>query len=180
MFDTTAPDAELLADLTASIVSAYVSRNSVSPAELPALISATYDALHRLSKPVVEPQPVEVLKPAVPIKKSVTADFITSLEDGRQYKTLKRHLAGLGMTPDQYREKWNLPSDYPMVAPNYASMRSDLAKSLGLGRKPKDVLAAEPAPVIEEPAPIEEPVVVEEPAPAAAAKPKRRKLGLKF
>lgn len=127
-------DADLLEQVT-EIVSAYVSHNSVSPSDLPALIANTHSALRSLSSsPVVEI--VEELKPAVPIKKSVAPDFIICLDDGKKFKSMKRHLAGLGMTPDEYRAKWSLPSDYPMVAPNYSEARSTMAKTAGLGRKP--------------------------------------------
>lgn len=122
-------------ELTASIVSAYVSKNSVPVAGLPDLVASVHASLQKLAgSPEPEPAP---LTPAVPIKKSVTPDYIVSLEDGRKFKSLKRHLsAHYGMTPDEYRAKWNLPSDYPMVAPNYAATRSALAKTMGLGRKP--------------------------------------------
>lgn len=122
-------------ELTASIVSAYVSKNSVPVAGLPDLVASVHASLQKLAgSPEPEPTP---LTPAVPIKKSVTPDYIVSLEDGRKFKSLKRHLsAHYGMTPDEYRAKWNLPSDYPMVAPNYAATRSALAKTMGLGRKP--------------------------------------------
>lgn len=121
-------------ELTASIVSAYVSKNSVPVAGLPDLVASVHASLQKLAgSPEPEPTP---LTPAVPIKKSVTPDYIVSLEDGRKFKSLKRHLsAHYGMTPDEYRAKWNLPSDYPMVAPNYAATRSALAKTMGLGRK---------------------------------------------
>ena len=120
------------ASLTADVVSAYVSNNSVRPAELPDMIASVHQALQGLTAPrQAEP---EKLQPAVPIKRSVTPDFIVSLEDGKHYKSLKRHLSGRGLTPDQYREKWGLPRDYPMVAPNYAKQRSELAKALGLGQ----------------------------------------------
>lgn len=125
---------ELIA-LTASIVSAYVTRNNLPTADLPRLIASTHVALASLA---ASPAPVasEPLVPAVPIRKSVTPDAIICLEDGRAFKSLKRHLsASYGLTPDQYRAKWNLPADYPMVAPNYAEARSALAKSMGLGRK---------------------------------------------
>jgi len=125
---------ELIA-LTASIVSAYVARNNVPTGDLARVIASTHAALAGLGGP---PAPVaaEPLVPAVPIRKSVTPDAIICLEDGRAFKTLKRHLStSYGMTPDQYRVKWNLPADYPMVAPNYAEARSALAKSMGLGRK---------------------------------------------
>jgi predicted transcriptional regulator len=125
---------ELMA-LTASIVAAYVTRNSVPTTDLPLLIASTHAALAGLAG---RPAPVvaEPLVPAVPIRRSVTPDAIICLEDGRSFKSLKRHLsASYGLTPDQYRAKWNLPADYPMVAPNYAEARSAMAKSIGLGRK---------------------------------------------
>ncbi len=125
---------ELLA-LTASIVSAYVMCNNVPTTDLPRLIATTHVALAGLAGP---PAPVaaEPLVPAVPIRRSVTPDAIICLEDGRAFKTLKRHLSSTyGLTPEQYRAKWNLPADYPMVAPNYAEARSAMAKSIGLGRK---------------------------------------------
>jgi predicted transcriptional regulator len=125
-------------ELTASIVSAYVAKNSVPMANLADLVTSVHASLLRLG-PTVEPEPVQTA-PAVPIKKSVTPDYIISLEDGRKFKSLKRHLSThYGMTPEQYRAKWNLAPDYPMVAPNYAATRSALAKTMGLGRK------AEPA-----------------------------------
>jgi predicted transcriptional regulator len=123
--------------LTADIVKAYVSRNSVQQAELAALIGQVFRSLTDLSSPKAVTT-TQALKSAVPIKKSVTPDFIISLEDGKKFKSLKRHLSTHhGMTPDEYRAKWGLPADYPMVAPNYAASRSELAKKLGLGRKPK-------------------------------------------
>jgi predicted transcriptional regulator len=118
--------------VAADIVSAYVSHNNVPVGELPALIQSVHDQLSRLGQPAT-PEP-EKLTPPVPIKKTVTPDHIISLEDGRPYKTLKRHLSGRGLTPAEYRRKWGLPPDYPMVAANYAAQRSDLAKSIGLGR----------------------------------------------
>src|SRR5215213_5563001 len=119
--------------LSAEIVSAFVSNNSVTTADLPSLISNVHAALENLGKPA-HPEPAKLVPP-VPIKKSITPDFLVSLEDGKRYKSLKRHLAGRGLTPDQYRDKWGLPRDYPMVAPNYSARRSELARSLGLGRK---------------------------------------------
>lgn len=119
----------------AEIVSAYVSNNAVSPTDLPALIASTHSAVRSLSAAPAE-EPAEELKPAVPIKRSVTPDFIICLDDGKKFKSLKRHLSVLGMTPDEYRAKWGLPKDYPMVASNYAAIRSALAKSNGLGRAP--------------------------------------------
>ena len=120
-------------EITADIVSAYVSKNSVPAAELPGLINSVHTTLSKIVGGAVQP-PQEPLQPPVPIKKSITPDFIISLEDGKRYKSLKRHLSGRGLTPDQYREKWGLARDYPMVAPNYAKQRSELAKSLGLGQ----------------------------------------------
>jgi len=122
-------------ELTADIVSAYVSNNSVSAAEIPALISQVHGALVRVSSGQGE-APAEPLKPAVSIKKSITNDYIVCLEDGKKFKSLKRHLrTQYNMTPEQYREKWGLPPDYPMVAPNYAAARSQLAKQMGLGQQ---------------------------------------------
>ncbi len=122
-------------DLTAEIVAAYVANNSVPTADLPSLIGTVHAALDRMSNPAVAEAPkVEDLKPAVPVKKSVTSEFIICLDDGKMFKSLKRHLTILGMTPQQYREKWNLPKDYPMVAPAYAAQRSKLATSIGLGQ----------------------------------------------
>jgi predicted transcriptional regulator len=122
-------------ELTANIVSAYVSNNSVPSAEIPNLIGQVHSALKRVSDGQVA-GPVEPLKPAVPIKRSVTPEYIVCLEDGLKFKSLKRHLRSrYGITPDQYREKWGLPLDYPMVAPNYAAARSQLAKRMGLGQQ---------------------------------------------
>ncbi len=126
-----------LIDLTADIVSAYVSNNTVESAELSNLIEDVYGALHNTnaSRSILEPEPIP-LKPAVPVKKSLNDDFIVCLEDGKKFKSLKRHLrTHYDMTPEEYREKWNLPSDYPMVAPNYAAARSRLAKKMGLGQQ---------------------------------------------
>ncbi|MDP3411043.1 MucR family transcriptional regulator [Bosea sp. (in: a-proteobacteria)] len=124
-----------LLDLTTSIVSAYVSNNNVQPSDLVGLIASTYSALAGLGSEVA-PAPAAALVPAVPIRKSVTPDAIICLEDGKRFKSLKRHLnTAFGLTPEQYRVKWGLPVDYPMVAPAYAEARSALAKSMGLGRK---------------------------------------------
>ena len=120
-------------ELAADIVSAFVSNNNVTTAELPALIANVHTALQNIEKPPQQ-QP-EKPTPLMPIKKTITPDFLISLEDGKRYKSLKRHLAGRGLTPEQYREKWGLPRDYPMVAPNYAAKRSELARSMGLGQK---------------------------------------------
>ena len=121
--------------LTADIVSAYVSNNSVPSSDLPALIGQVHSALTRVSSGQGE-SPAEPPKPAISVKKSITADHIVCLEDGKKFKSLKRHLrTQYGMTPEQYREKWGLPADYPMVAPNYAVARSHLAKQMGLGQQ---------------------------------------------
>ena len=122
-------------DLTANIVSAYVSNNPTPAAEIPALISQVHAALLRISSGRAD-TPIEPAKPAVSVKKSMTAEYLVCLEDGKHFKSLKRHLrTQYNMTPEQYREKWNLPSDYPMVAPNYAVARSQLAKKMGLGQQ---------------------------------------------
>lgn len=132
-------------ELTVEIVSAYVSNNEVAAAELPALIASVARSLNELAGISTKAEAPEPPKPAVPIKKSVTPDYIISLEDGKKFKSLKRALsARYGMTPDQYRAKWGLPADYPMVAPNYSAARSDLAKKLGLGRKQPTEAAAQP------------------------------------
>lgn len=126
-------NSELLA-LTTDIVASHVSNNSVTVAELPQLIQQVYGALAVVGG-VTQPVP-ERPKPAVPIKKSVTPDYIICLEDGKRLKMLKRHIkTRYDLTPDEYRERWGLAPDYPMVAPNYASQRSDLAKKIGLGTK---------------------------------------------
>ncbi len=123
-------------EMAAEIVSAYVEHNSVPPSELPALIRSVHDSLALLSG-AGQPEPApEPLQPKVPIRRSVSADFITCLEDGRRFKSLKRHLhAEHGLSPQEYRDKWGLARDYPMVAPAYADARSTLAKTIGLGRK---------------------------------------------
>jgi predicted transcriptional regulator len=127
--------------LTAEIVSAYVSKNALPTGSLPDLIGQIHQSLRGLAKGETS-EPAAPLVPAVPVKKSVTPDYIVSLEDGRKFKSLKRHLAThYGLTPAEYRKKWGLPADYPMVAPNYAAARSELAKSMGLGRKPKAAAA---------------------------------------
>jgi predicted transcriptional regulator len=126
--------------LTAQIVSAHVSNNPVSPDILPTLIQDVYRTLANVGR---EPPQPDKPQPAVPVKKSVFPDHIVCLEDGKQLKMLKRHLkTSYNMTPEQYRERWGLPPDYPMVAPNYARHRSSLAKKIGLGTKPR----AAPAP----------------------------------
>jgi predicted transcriptional regulator len=127
--------AEMLITLTADIVAAHVSNNSVSVSDLPVLISNVHGALAGLSGEVSAP--AVPLEPAVPIKASIKREFIVCLEDGKKLKMLKRHLmTHYGMTPDDYRAKWGLASDYPMVAPAYAETRRELAKKIGLGRAP--------------------------------------------
>lgn len=123
-------------ELAAEIVAAFVSRNSLPVSELPALILSVDATLRRLATgaPATVASPAEQPTPAVSIRKSVTADHLICLDDGKRFKSLKRHLATLGMTPEEYRAKWGLPADYPMVAANYAARRSDLAKSMGLGQ----------------------------------------------
>ncbi len=137
---------------TAQIVSSHIAKNPLPPAAVPGLIQQVYQALTNVGQKIV----AEVkLEPAVPIKKSVFPDYIVCLEDGQKLKMLKRHLmSSYGMTPDIYRERWGLPYDYPMVAPNYAKHRSTLAKSIGLGRTPNKPAAPEPAaaPAIVKPA----------------------------
>ncbi len=131
-----------ITSLTADVVAAYVSNNPVPISDLAGLIEQVHRSLRTLGSTAAVSSVEELQKPAVPIRKSVTPDFIISLEDGRQFKSLKRHLSShYGMTPDEYRAKWGLPADYPMVAPNYAASRSALAKKLGLGRKPKEIKA---------------------------------------
>jgi predicted transcriptional regulator len=124
-----------LIDLTADIVSAYVSNNSVQVTDLPALIGDVHRALTNTQMGLNEPEP-EPLKPAVNPKKSIFPDYIVCLEDGKKFKSLKRHLrTHYDLSPEEYREKWGLPADYPMVAPNYAAARSALAKKMGLGQQ---------------------------------------------
>jgi predicted transcriptional regulator len=132
-----------LTSLAADIVSAYVAHNAVGSDKLPDLIGSVYGALSKASVQGVEPEKVE-LKPAVAVKKSVTPEYIICLEDGKKFKSLKRHLkTHYDLSPEDYREKWGLPHDYPMVAPSYAAARSDLAKNMGLGRRATMVAAAQ-------------------------------------
>ena len=121
-----------LLDLTSEIVSAYVSNNKVEVEKLSEVIGNVYASLSSIANE----EGVEMIEPAVPIKKSVTPDYIICLEDGKKFKMLRRHLQNVyGLTPEEYRERWGLPADYPMVAPNYAEKRSGLAKQIGLGKK---------------------------------------------
>ena len=141
-----------LLSLTAEMVAAFTGHNTVATSDLPGLIRTVYETL-RAAGTVEAEKPAETLVPAVPIKKSVTSEFIVCLEDGKKLKMLKRHLATrYNMTPAAYRQRWGLPNDYPMVAPAYAAQRSTLAKSIGLGRKPVEAAPApEPAPVAKQP-----------------------------
>jgi predicted transcriptional regulator len=124
-------------ELTAGIVSAYVSNNAVAAGDISSLISQVHTALLRVSNGQSEASG-EPVKPAIAVKKSITPDYIVCLEDGKKFKSLKRHLrTQYNMTPEHYREKWGLPPDYPMVAPNYAEARSQLAKQMGLGQQRK-------------------------------------------
>jgi predicted transcriptional regulator len=130
-----ASDPENYIEFAADIISAYVSNNSVPASDLPALISDVHSALLRVNNGVATPA-AEAPKPAISAKKSVTNEFIVCLEDGRKFKSLKRHLrTQYNMSPDEYREKWGLAPDYPMVAPSYAKARSTLAKQMGLGQQ---------------------------------------------
>lgn len=150
------PEQETLITLTADIVSAWTANNRVGTGELPDAIRSVHQALAALGTSA-EPEAVKQT-PAVSVRSSIKPDYLVSLESGKKVKMLKRYLmTNYGMTPDDYRRKWELPSDYPMVAPNYAEQRRTLAKKIGLGRKPE--AAPEPAP---------------EPTPAPAAKPRRR------
>ena len=135
--ETPARSNDVLIELTADVVAAYVSNNPVPAGELPNLIAEVHAALGRVGGSS-EPPVVDKQKPAVNPKRSVHDDYIVCLEDGKKFKSLKRHLmTHYNMTPDQYREKWGLDPNYPMVAPSYAAARSQLAKKMGLGRKRK-------------------------------------------
>jgi len=125
-----------LVGLSADVVAAYVSNNSVTQSDLPSLIASVHTALRDAAIGKQQPEKV-VLEPPVSVKKSISANHLISMEDGRPYKSLKRHLTARGLTPAQYREKWSLPIDYPMVAPNYSKARSELAKAIGLGQTRK-------------------------------------------
>ena len=125
-----------LIELASQIVAAYVGRNVVEQADLPKLITEVHRALEQVSGLAVAKDEGHEPKPAVSVRKSITPDYIVCLEDGKKFKSLKRHLRSrFNLTPEQYREKWNLPADYPMVAPNYANSRSKLAKNMGLGQR---------------------------------------------
>ena len=148
-----------LSTLTADIVSAYVSNNKVQASDLAAVISQVHQALGSVGQPVAPVQPETPKPSAAEIRKSRTPEFLTSFVDGRKYKSLKRHLTTNGLTPDEYRTRFGLPKDYPMVAESYSAQRSALAKTLGLGRK-----AAAPEP---------EPTPAPAPAPKKAGRPKK-------
>jgi predicted transcriptional regulator len=143
MADKNTPDPGLYLELAAEIVAAFVSHNSLPPSELAGVIHSVHAALVGLGSGSAAPEVAIKKEPAVPIKKSVTRDFIICLEDGKKFQSLKRHIrTAYSLTPEEYRAKWGLPSDYPMVAPNYAERRSQLAMSMGLGKKqPKAVKA---------------------------------------
>jgi predicted transcriptional regulator len=126
-----------LTAMTAEIVSAYLENHQVKMGELPGLIQTVHHTLSHLTKDVLDA--ADRAMPAVSVKKSITAEYLICLEDGRKFKSLKRHLrTRYNMTPEEYRSKWGLPADYPMVAPNYARVRSNLAKNMGLGQSRKD------------------------------------------
>jgi len=130
-------DRNTIIETTAAIVSAYLGRNQVVTADIPRLIRSVYEAVLATGGEHSEPQQTESLEPAVPVRRSITEDYIICLEDGAKLKVLKRYLrTQFGMTPDEYRAKWKLPDSYPMVAPSYARMRSDMAKRIGLGTRP--------------------------------------------
>jgi predicted transcriptional regulator len=138
MSETTVPPSHAhILRMVTDVIASYLKKNPVSASELPDVISSVYAALS--GKPAEPAEPAEQRpEPAVSVKRSVTPDFIICLEDGKKLKMLKRHLAtAYGMTPDEYRQRWNLPPDYPMVAPNYALQRSNLAKQIGLGSRPR-------------------------------------------
>jgi predicted transcriptional regulator len=133
MQNPTAVDDIIRITLTTDVVTAYVANNSVAARDLPQLLASVHQTFSALLSPA--PPEAEKPTPAVPIRKSITPDYLISLEDGKPYKSMKRHLGRHGLTPAEYRTKWGLPPDYPMVAPNYAKQRSELAKALGLGQQ---------------------------------------------
>jgi len=133
-------------EVTATIVAGFVSHNSLPTGELPILIESIYAAVKGFEGPgQVGATVVDPPLPAVSIRKSITPDYLICLEDGKRFKSMRRHLALLGMTPEQYRAKWGLPSTYPMAAPNYAAKRSAMAKNIGFGQWRRKPIAAEPA-----------------------------------
>ena len=140
-------------ELATEIMAAYVANNAVPRADLPALFEGLHASLKRLTDGEVAPPVVEPPTPAVSVRKSVTPDYLICLDDGLKFKSLRRHLTKLGMTPEQYRQKWDLPSDYPMVASNYAAQRSALAKNIGLGQSRQKPVVPASADTIEVAAP---------------------------
>ena len=130
-----APDKRAAMEIAGEIVAAYVANNALAATDLPKLITDVYVAIVGLGN-VAPEEVLEELRPAVSVRKSITPDYLICLDDGKKFKSLKRHLATLDMTPEQYRAKWGLPHDYPMVAPSYSETRSALARANGLGRKP--------------------------------------------
>ena len=134
-------DSSAIVAMTAEIVAAFVSHNAVPAAELAGLLQTVHAGLTTIATGMKPPEELPAPTPAVSIRKSITPDFLICLDDGKKFKSLKRHLAALGMTPEQYRAKWNLPSDYPMVAASYAAQRSELAKKIGLGQSNKGTKA---------------------------------------
>jgi predicted transcriptional regulator len=138
-------DTQSRLELAAEIVAAFVSNNSVRPSELPALLQAVHTAVARLVDGTSSaPLAIETKEPAVPVRKSITPEYLICLDDGKRFKSLRRHLSALGMTPEQYRAKWSLPFDYPMVAANYSVQRSEMAKKIGLGQFRNKAVAAPP------------------------------------
>ena len=136
---TSDPEPSKSIELAAEIVAAFVANNSLPISELPALIHSVHAALTGVASGSANAAPpVEKKEPAVSIRKSITPDYLVCLDDGKKFKSLRRHLGTLGLTPDEYRAKWSLPADYPMVAPNYAARRSELAKQIGLGQMRKN------------------------------------------
>jgi len=130
----TEPNTSEIMQMAVDIVSAYVGNNAISVTQVPEVINTVYASLLAIGE--VGNRPAEVLKSAVPIRRSITPDYLVCLEDGKQLKMLKRHIRAVyGLSPEEYRAKWGLPADYPMVAPNYAKQRSNFAKQIGLGRK---------------------------------------------
>ncbi len=160
-----------LIGLTADIVSAHVSHNSIPTAEVPALIRSVYEALDRAGQPEIKVEPAP--EPAVPVRSSIKPDYLVCLEDGKKLKMLKRYLrTNYNMSPDEYRAKWGLPKDYPMVAPSYREARSTLAHQIGLGRKPATTTAVAPKTAK---APAKAPKAAKPAKPAAAAPAKTAK-----
>src|SRR5215213_6226308 len=150
---TSGDERQELLNLTAEIVASFAGNNTVAVGDLPAVIATVFRTLRGVDRGEAE-KPAEAPVPAVPVKRSIGTDFLVCLEDGRKVKTLKRYLANrYHLTPNEYRQRWGLPRDYPMVAPAYAARRSDLARQIGLGRKPAAAAPPPPAPEPEPAAP---------------------------